>query len=136
MPEIDLNDLAGGALSELIAMELQKVATNIADPNTKASAVRSIAINISLKPDEQREIAQSEINVKSKLAPVQGIPTRFIIGRDAGGRVQAAELKSGSKNQTYFDNDGKIRDHVGNELPQDQPAAADNVVDIKKPNFR
>lgn len=120
MPKVDLNKLAGGALLERIDIELQRMAENIADPNTKATAVRELTVKIALKPDEGREVAISELTVKSKLAPAAGIPAKFIIDQDNNGRAVIAELSSGVKNQMMLDNDGDLADDKGTKVPVDQ----------------
>ena len=119
--DVDVNTLAGGALLERLNIELQRMAENIADPNTKADAVRSVTIEIKVKPDETRSIAVSEINVKSKLAPSKGIPTKFIVDRDNSGKAVIAELKSGVKGQMMIDDDGDVADDRGRKLgsPED-----------------
>jgi len=120
MPRISLNELAGGALMERINIELERVAANIADPNTKATAVRKVTVTIALKPDENREVVQSVIDVKSSLAPANGIPTNFIVDRDRSGKVVIDELAPGArKNQLRLSDDGEITDHKGEPVPQE-----------------
>lgn len=127
MYQLDLNTIAGGALAEKLAIEFQRVAQNIADPNTKAEAVRSVTVVIKIKPDETREIAVSEINCSSKIAPAKGIPTKFIIDQDNNGQAVIAELASGTKNQMMIDLDGDLADDRGNKV-QAETAQNDKVV--------
>lgn len=114
--DIDINALAGGALLERLNIELQRLAENISDPNTKPDAIRSVTIEIKVKPDETRSIAVSEIHVKSKLAPSRGIPTKFIVDRDNTGKAVIAELKSGAKDQLMIDDDGDLADDRGRKI--------------------
>lgn len=120
MSQIDLNELAGGAMAERIAIELQHLAGNIADPNTKATAPRKLSVTITVTPDAEREIAAAVIDVKTSLAPATGIPTRFIIDQDSNGKAVIGELASGAKkNQLRIDDNGGITDHKGTPVEQD-----------------
>lgn len=127
--QVDLNTLAGGALLERIGIELQKMADNIADPNTKAEAVRSVTVEIKVKPDETRTVALSEINVKSKLAASRGIPTKFIVDQDNNGRAVIAELVSGAKDQLMIGDSGEILDDRGRKT--EELASGKNVVNFR-----
>lgn len=112
--EININSLAGGAMSERINRELGKVAENIMDPNTKADAVRTVTVTIKIKPDEAREIGMTDIQVKSSLAPAKGIPAKFVFDFDRDGKAVMAELKSSAdRDQMQFNDDGNIVDGTG-----------------------
>lgn len=125
--QLDLNELAGGALAERIEIEFNKMAANIADPNTKATSIRELMISIKIKPDEDREIGLSEMTVKTKLAPARGLPTRFVIDQNREGKAVMKELASGAvKNQLRIDDTGNVTDHAG-KAPE-LKAVASNVV--------
>lgn len=126
---IDVNSLADGALLERLNIELQRMAENITDPNTKADAVRTVTVEIKVKPDETRSIAVTEINVKSKLAPPKGIPTKFVVDRDSTGKAVIAELKSGAKGQMMIDDDGDVADDRGRKV--NPPEDSGKVVKFK-----
>lgn len=128
MQKIDLSDLADGAVGERANIELQKIAANILDPNTDHKKVRELTIKVKFKATENRDMAMVDVEATSKLAPAKTIPTTILIGKDNDGKAVAQELKSGKKDQTYFDNDGTIRDHVGNPVQPGQPAQPSNVV--------
>jgi hypothetical protein len=84
---LSLDSLAQGAGVELFNDELEKVLQNILDPNTKPTAVRSVTLTFSIKPDEDRTYGASVIDVKSKLAPVKGVGMPIYIGKHAGKAV-------------------------------------------------
>ena len=63
---VTLDTLGGGALSELFTAELNRVLANIADPNTDEKAKRSISINVTLKPNRDRDIADVELTGTAK----------------------------------------------------------------------
>lgn len=113
---IDFNGLSGGAVAERLNRELQKVAENVLDPNTKADAVRTLTLTIKIKPDEAREISVSEISVKSALAPSRGIPAKFVFDYGKDGKAVMAELLSGERNQFMMDNDGDVADDRGRKV--------------------
>jgi hypothetical protein len=59
---IDLADFAGGAVSERFNQELKKVLENIADPNTDPKKARTVTVKVTLKADENRDIADVDIS--------------------------------------------------------------------------
>lgn len=111
---VDIAKLAGGAMQERINRELKKVAENILDPNTKADAVRTVTISIKIKPNEARQMASSDIEVKSSLAPAKGVPTAFIFDYDKEGKAVMKELSTGQdRDQLAMNDAGEIVDGVG-----------------------
>lgn len=68
--EITLDTLNMGAARELFDAAWKRLLDNIADENTKATAVRSISITIKVKPSETRETANTTVGVKESLAPL------------------------------------------------------------------
>lgn len=114
--EIRLESLADGSISERFNQELQKVLANIADPNTAAKTVRKISITLSIKPNDNREMAEVSIQATSTLAPAKEVMTTFIMDRDNEGKPAAAELKSGQRGQTFIDDDGDVADDTGHKI--------------------
>jgi hypothetical protein len=117
---INLSTLAGGAVGERINIELQKIAENVQDPNTDWKKARKVVVTITLKPDEEREIALVSADVKTTLAPAHGIATKIIFGVENDGTPVAAELVSGMKNQMMIDNDGDIADDKGVKVKEQE----------------
>lgn len=117
--EINLNELAGGGLSDRINRELQKVAENVLDPNTKADAVRTLTITLKIKPNENRQVGTAEFVVKSALVPPKGLPSMFVFDYDSEGKAVLAELTTGSdKNQLAVNDQGKVVDGTGSEVQE------------------
>ncbi|MEK4052680.1 replication terminator protein [Paenibacillus sp. FSL F4-0087] len=112
--QVDINNLAGGAMAERINRELNKVAENVLDPNTKAEAVRTVTISIKIKPNEARQIGQTDIEVKSSLAPAKGVPTQFVFDFDREGNAVLKELNlSSDKDQMAMNDEGEVVDGTG-----------------------
>lgn len=84
---VSLETLGQGAAIELFADELKKVLENVLDPNTKASAKRSVTLTLEIKPDEDRSFAHTSLEVKSKLAPTKPVGVPIYIGKHAGAAV-------------------------------------------------
>lgn len=115
--QVDINNLAGGAMAERINRELQKVAENVMDPNTKADAVRTVTISIKIKPNEARQMGVSDIEVKSSLAPAKGVPTAFVFDYDREGKAVLKELKTGNdQNQLAMNDNGAVVDGTGESV--------------------
>jgi hypothetical protein len=110
---ISIDQLAGGGAAERINRELAKIAENVLDPNTKADAVRALTITLKIKPNESREMGAASFDVKSTLAPAKGLQPNFLFAWGPDGRAQLAELKTNSKDQLQFDNNGAITDGTG-----------------------
>jgi hypothetical protein len=84
---VSLDTLAQGAAVEMFNDELKKVLTNILDPNTKATAKRTLVLTVEIKPDEDRFHGSCNVFVKSKLEPNRGVGTVIFMGRHAGEPV-------------------------------------------------
>lgn len=132
--KINLETFANGALAEKTNMELQKVMDNIYDPNTDATKVRKVTITLTLKADDNREVIATNVDTKCQLAPTKGVSTTMLLGTDTSGKVVGRELASGAPGQTYFGDDGQIRNDEGQVLEDEVPVVEDNVV--KKVKFQ
>jgi len=87
---VSLESLGGGAAIEMFQDEFDKVLANVLDPNTKATAARSVTLTVTIKPDENRRYGNTLIECKSKIASIRGVGTALYIGR-AGGKPVATE---------------------------------------------
>lgn len=110
---VDLNEFAGGAVSEKFNIELQKVLENISDPNTDFKKARKVTLVVTLKSNENRNLANVSVEAKSSIAPPQPIGTELLIDTDKDGRITGAELKSGIPGQMYVSEDGEVLDDKG-----------------------
>ncbi len=90
---INIANLANGALAEQFDIELEKVLDNIADPNTDPKKARKITINITFKPSETRDFSAVSFQTKSALVPVRSVESRIILDKDSSGNVHAAEIR-------------------------------------------
>ncbi|MFA5382461.1 MAG: hypothetical protein WC356_04790 [Candidatus Micrarchaeia archaeon] len=84
---VALDNLGEGAAAELFELELQRVLDNIQDPNTKATAVRSVTLTIKIKPDEDRDYGAVSIACVSKMASVNPYPTQLVFGKEGQKNV-------------------------------------------------
>lgn len=118
MPEtqINLQELAGGAVAERFNREFQKVLNNIADPNTEAKKKRKVQMTVTVTPNEDRTLATITILAKPTLEPAKQIETQLVIGQDASGKAVAKELMSGIPGQTFIDGDGDVATDTGDKV--------------------
>lgn len=129
---IDLNGFANGAVSEKFNNEMQRVLDNIADPNTDFKKARKVTLVVTLKANENRNLANVSVEAKSTIAPPQPIGTELLIDMDANGKVTGAELKSGIPGQMYVDDNGELLDDRGQKTEETKkPKATDKVVNFK-----
>ncbi len=111
--KLNLSEMAQGAFMEQFNNEMKKVLANIMDPNTDPTKIRKLTLTVSIKADEDRDVASFDVQTKSTLIPAKALGTKIIIDRDTDGSAVAAELKSGIKDQMYLDNDGTAKDDRG-----------------------
>ena len=102
---LSFSTLAGGGVEEKLQYALDEVAANIADPNTDAKKARKVTMTLTLKPNEQRSIANLEVDVKTSLAAPIGISTTLMIDRDEKGKVVASEIYGKDPKQQVMDFD-------------------------------
>ena len=96
MKHINMEQFAGGELSEQLNREILAVAKNITDPYTDAKATRKITLTVTMKPNVQRDYVETSITTKSTLAPVTATETALLVSKDYGsGEVEIAEHNSG-----------------------------------------
>lgn len=76
--DMNLTELADGAVQEKILLELAQIFENIQDPNTVAETKRTLTIKLDFKPDKNRQIINTDINLVSKLAPSAPIGTTIL----------------------------------------------------------
>ncbi|MDR2976885.1 MAG: replication terminator protein [Streptococcaceae bacterium] len=128
---LNLSSIAAGGLQENFNLEIQKVFENIHDPNTEAKAKRTLTLTLTVVPDENREVLAVDSAIKLALAPTKSVATTIITGVNASGEVEAQELKSGAKGQTYFDpDDNTLKTDIG--IPVDEIEKSGRVIDLQK----
>ena len=103
MENLNFSTLAGGGVQEKLQYALNEVAENIADPNTDAKKTRKVTMTLTLKPNEQRSIANLEIDVKTSLVAPIGISTTLMIDRDEKGQIVTSEIYGKDPNQGTID---------------------------------
>lgn len=86
-----LIDMANGAIKERLDYEMGRVIQNISDPNTKATAKRTITVKITLEPDEERQHVEVSATASSTLAALHPVKTALAVGQE-GGHTVAVEL--------------------------------------------
>lgn len=94
---LTLATICGGAVQEKVDRALEKVATNILDPNTDPGKKRTITLKITMKPNENdyEDVAVSA-EVSYTLAPDIGVQTQFFVNKNLkDGRVTVMEHRRG-----------------------------------------
>jgi hypothetical protein len=96
---VNLLNLADGEIIDKLNRELEKVAQNIADKNTDPKKERKITLQISFKPNENRDSISTSVVAKTSLAPERGIETLILMGKDSEGKLHLNEVRQ----QSIFD---------------------------------
>ena len=96
MLELNVKTLASGGLVERIQEEISRAIGNICDPNTPAKKARKVKMEMTIKPNEQRNMAEVSVLVSSTLCPAEPIETGIYIGMNpTTGEVSASEVSGG-----------------------------------------
>lgn len=88
---VTLENLKGGAVSDLFAVELERVLRDIADPNAEPCATRSIALTFAFCPADDRSRVSLTVKAKTKLGGTKPTATT-IYTAEREGRVLACEF--------------------------------------------
>lgn len=137
MKNIDINilQLAQGAVQEKLDREFEKVFENIQDPNVKATAKRTITLKIDLVPDDVRQVVKTNVTATSKLAPTDPVTTTILTGKDlTTNKIGARELQSGVPGQTYIDEKGDLRTDTGDpvDVIEKETKKKSKVIDLQE----
>lgn len=96
MLELNVATLSQGGAVERFQDELTKVITNITDPNTPAKKARTVTLKMTIKPNEQRNMAEVIVATSSTICPANPIETSIYIGANPKtGEIGASEMASG-----------------------------------------
>lgn len=137
MKNIDINilQLAQGAVQEKLDREFEKVFENIQDPNVNATAKRTITLKIDLVPDDVRQVVKTNVTATSKLAPTDPVTTTILTGKDlTTNKIEARELQSGVPSQTYIDEKGDLRTDTGEpvDVIEKETRKKSKVIDLQE----
>jgi len=114
--EVSLSNIADGAAIEQFAYEWALLLENVLDPNTEPEAKREVTLKFSVKPDENRDIGDTEIACTSKLAGQKPVKTKIIIGKAAGKKAEARELATAQRE--LFKDPDKVIPIEGKEVSE------------------
>lgn len=109
MQNMNIANIANGALVEQADIEIQRVIENIMDPNTNTEIKRKVTIVLEFKADDKREVSEVKFTTKSQLAPQKAITTRIAFDRNRNGNIITEELKKDMmRGQVHMNSDGEI----------------------------
>lgn len=99
-----LNEIGKGALQEIFDYEFDKVLKNIKDINTDPKATRKIGIEITIKPDEKRNLGSVDFKIKKTEAPINGFGTTILMEQGRAGEISITETGGEIPGQVGLDN--------------------------------
>ena len=82
--DVNLTNISNGAAEQLFQRELQACMRNMDDINTPHAKARKITLEITFKPNADRDHADIELNCKSTLAPVKGVAGSMYFNKTRG----------------------------------------------------
>ncbi len=89
---VTIMTIAGGAVIELFDRELEKIAADILDLNSKATAKRTITITVEIEPEEDRGKAEVSVTVASKLGTPKAVGTLIFLGKREGKPIAVENI--------------------------------------------
>ncbi len=103
MIKLTVENLYGGGAVERFHSELEKVIANILDPNTPAKKPRKVKLEMTIKPNEQRNMAEVLVTTSCSLQAPEPLETSIYIGADPRtGEIGASEIVSGENPEQHI----------------------------------
>ncbi|MFA9464077.1 MAG: hypothetical protein ACERKN_07260 [Velocimicrobium sp.] len=127
--DINLSELAGGALQEKAMGAIEEVVKNMQDPNTPWKNKREVKIALKFTQNENRDDCNCDISVEKKLASVKPVETKFSIGKDLRtGELFAEEYGPNIKGQMSLNDFEKTKEEIDEQIID---AETGEIVDFK-----
>lgn len=104
--------MAMGAIQERVDLEMSRIIDNIIDPNTKATAKRTLTIKIELVPADDRRTIGVSATAKSNLVATNAVTTALFITSDHNGEMAVVEMVPEIPGQLNMDNEEQHAPHV------------------------
>jgi len=110
--EVNILELAQGAIQEQINNETGIILTNILDPNTDPMAARKLTVTLTFKPDENRNVVKCSVQAKATIVPVKAISVSLMVEPDGKGNPHASEILKNDPNQMAAFEEGQVTNVV------------------------
>ncbi len=108
---LTIENLYGGGAVERLHGAIEEALKNIIDPNTPAKKVRKVKLEISIKPNEHRNMAEVSVLTATTLCAPEPLETSILIDKDSTGKAHASEMLSGeNQNQTILPGTSESRE--------------------------
>ncbi len=98
--ELDLSNLLNGEIVDEFGAELQIVADDIMDPNKKAATKRKVVLEVTILPNETRDVCTTSIQVYSQTPKYNPKSTVLFVGKSNG---RACFSEKNAKQGDLFD---------------------------------
>jgi len=130
---LNLSTLNNGAIQEQFDIEMVRVLKNIHDLNTEPNKKRTVTITLEYTTNDDRDVIIMNSTIKSKLVPQIPTSTTLLTGKDVvTGKIEANELKSGIKNQSYMNVDtGEILTDTGEPIKVEETPGIAKIIDLQ-----
>lgn len=76
---MNLSTIAGGLLQKAFDRNYEAILENIQDETTEATVKRKITIDVTLAPDEKRNLIKTTFSVRRKIAPIVNVGTVMLV---------------------------------------------------------
>ena len=97
MNELSIKTLKQGACLDRFDKAIGELVRNVLDPNTEATAKRSVTLTLSVKPNKDRNMGEIAVAIQTKLQPATPLSTGCTLGTNLDtGEITAFEIVSNS----------------------------------------
>jgi hypothetical protein len=83
----DFSELGGGAVKEKLDLAWEELIDSITDPNVETKSARTMTIKITVKPNGERSLCSTSVQVTTSLPPSNPVETAIVIGTVMGKPV-------------------------------------------------
>lgn len=102
-----IEDLNYGAAAEQFERAFNEVIRNVMDPATEAKKKREIILSVTVVPTEDRNMAATKVEVKTKLAPVKPDVGSLMFDLDDHGKFIAKAYEAEDQGELFYDDNKK-----------------------------
>lgn len=83
----NLDELGGGAVKEKLDLAWEELIDSVTDPNVETKAARSLTIKVTVKPNGDRNLCSTSVQVSTSLPPSNPVETAIVLGTVQGKTV-------------------------------------------------
>lgn len=109
---VSLTTIRRGAAIEMVDDAIQQALENVIDPNTEATAKRTVTLKLTFSPDKERETIGIDLAVKVGVAPQASVQSMAWVQHTTDGVIA---VENDPRQPSLYGEDGETAEVVGIE---------------------